>query len=363
MADIINTITEKEKFSHIYSNYFSGNDVFIKSKNGNLKVQFLGSDANHVSFRIPGVKSLSETITVFARHNSSTIYAILKTFESQEDTFTFDTEKIQIVSEARREDRRLMESSSGGEKDILYVTGLVSDTVITNAVSMNHKKMETITETARFELEKRFPVNRIYFRENQGSDLRMNYFLKNLKPLYVADLNSNPEEKDADVFEYYVENIYKKDPQLKRGKGIISEATVPILYRKVIPYGYVQVNSPRAITDGLFEVVKRIAIVIDQLCAKNSIFAPLPAKFLVSDISRSGIGIVFREKNLAGFFRTGSSIIFETMLPTRKKAIMGAVIRNVNFLDGDIIKVGVEINRIDKTSLANVNEYLDKIGI
>ncbi len=363
MADIINTITESGKFPHIFNNYFAKSDVFIKTDSGNLKVQFLGCDEKHVSFRIPSVKSLSGDIIAYTRHNASTIYAVLKIFETHEDTFTFMPEKIQIMSEARKEDRKLVNSSSGGEKDILYVYDLVSDTVIINAISVNQKKIDTIIETARFELEKRFPHNRIQFREFNSVDVRMTYFMKNIKPIFVPDLNSDPEEKDAEMFNYYVNNIYKKDPRLQGGQGFISEATVPILYRKVIPYGYIQVNSPQTMTDGLLEVVKRIAILVDQQCAKNKIFAPLPAKFLVSDISHGGLSIVFKDKRLAGFFRENSSIVFESLLPTKKKAVVGATIRHIDFLGNELVKVGMEISRIDKSSLANVKEYLAKLGL
>ncbi len=51
------------------------------------------------------------------------------------------------------------------------------------------------------------------------------------------------------------------------------------------------------------------------------------------------------------------------MLPTQKRAVIGAVIRNITFMEGGVIKVGMEVNQMDKTSWANVEEYLDQAGI
>lgn len=363
MADIIKTITDRDKFPQIFNKYFAGNDIFIRTKNGNYKVQYLGCDAEHLSLRIPAVKNISGDIIIFTRHGNTNIYAALKVFEVNQDTYTFAPLKIQVVSEARKDDRILLGSSGGGEKDIIYIQGLVSDTVISNSISINHKKIETILETARFELEKRFPHNRIHFKDLNSNDIRMDYFMRELKPLYIPDLNSDPAEEEAEAFNFYVENIYRKDPFLQRGQGFISEIAVPVLYRKLIPYGYVQVNSPQPLSEGLLEVVKRVSILVDQLCTKNNIFSPIPTRFLVSDISQGGIGIVFRDNRLAGLFSQDGSVFFETLLPTKKKAIVGAVIRQINYLEGGLIKVGMEFDRIDKNSLANLQEYMAKLGV
>ena len=362
MADSIKTISDREHFSHLFNNYFAKGEVYLRTKNGNLSLQFLGYNDDHVSFRIPSVKNIPDAIIAFTRYRGATIYVSLKLYERNEDTFTFSPLKFQIISETRKEDRKLM-GDEGAEKTVLYIYDLMSDMVIKNAISLQAKKVEQIVETAQFELRKRFAHSKVEFISTQNNDMRMKHLLETKTPIFVSDLNSNPEPEHEDDFNFYVNNIYKKDFKLQRGDGYISEATVPILFRELIPYGYVQVNDSRVISDGLFEVVKRIAIVIDQLFLKNKVFAPIPNKFLVSDISRSGLGIVFKDRRMTSYFRKDSSIVFETMLPTQKRAVMGAIVRNINFLDGSIIKVGLEVNQIDKVSRANVEEYLNMVGV
>ncbi|PKL35733.1 MAG: hypothetical protein CVV44_19590 [Spirochaetae bacterium HGW-Spirochaetae-1] len=362
MADVIKTITDREHFPHIFNTYFAGNEVYLRTKNGNLLLQFLGISNDHVAFRIPSVKNIPDTITVQTRHGTNTIYASLKFFEKNEDTFVFVPVKIQVVAESRKEDRKLV-GDDGGGKTVLYIYDIISDTVIQNAISMQSKKVEKIIEIAEFELKKKFENVRINFIAAGINDSRLKYILATRKYIYIPDLNSQPPPDQEEAFNNYLNTIYKKDFQLNRGHKYVSEATVPIMFRKLIPYGYIQVNNSSAMSDGIFEVVKRMAIIVDQLFIKNTIFTPINAKFLVSDISRSGLGIVFKDRRLTGYFRKGSTISFETMLPTQKRAVIGAVIRNITFMEGGVIKVGMEVNQMDKTSWANVEEYLDQAGI
>ena len=362
MADVIRTINDKNHFPHLFNNYFTGKDIYLRTKNGNMALYFLGYNDGFAAFRIPGVKSLPDAIIVFVRHNTNTIYASLKLHERNEDTFVFLPVKFQIIADGRKEDRKLMAGGSD-EKNVLYIYDIVSETVITNAISIQQKKVEKIIETAMFELKKRFEHAKIVFMSENVNDIRMKYILREKTGIFIPDMNSKIETEDEESFNYYIENIYKKDFQLNRSHQFISEATVPVMFRKIIPYGYVQVNSRNPISDGLLEVVKRIAIVVDQLFIKNNIFAPIKTRFLVSDVSRSGLSIVFKDRRLISYFRKESAVSFESMLPTMKRAIMGAVVKNVTFFENGIVKVGMQVDKIDPASRANVEEFLDKMGV
>jgi len=362
MDNIIKTVSDRSQFELLFNNFFVGREIFLKTSTGNLKVQFLGYSDEHAGFRVPSVKNLPEKVTVYTRHKTNTIYASLKLFDVKEDTFIFIPEKFQIIAEARKEDRKLV-GAEGGQKNVLYIRNIISDTVIKNAIQMNAKKMEKIIEIATFDLQKQFGNIKIYFITQSKNDIRIKFMQEKKDSIFIQDLNSQPEEEDADHYNYYINNIYSKDSSLSRGHKYISEATAPILHKNVILYGYVQVNNTTAMTDGLLEVVKRMAIIMDQLCLKHNVFAPIQTKFLVSDISKSGLGIVFKERKLISYFRKDSLISFESMLPTQKRAVMAAVVRNITILEGGIIKVGLEVTDMDETSQAHVMEYLQSMGI
>ncbi len=357
MADIIKTVTDKSQFEFLLNNFYVNNTIYIKTNSGNMNLSYLGFSEGNVAFRIPYVKSIPELVVVFVRHKTNTIYLSMKFLERSEDTFVFIPLKFQIISESRKEDRKLVGIEGG--KSIIYINNLISDYIITRALSTAEKKIDKVKEIAEFELKKKFDHVKIIFSNEARMDARLKYILAHSKPIFIPDLNTDPEPGDEEEFNNYVNNIYKADISISSRNKYVSEITVPIQYNSIIPYGYIQVNSTRALSDGLFEVCKRMAIVIDQLFKKNNLVAPITEKFLISDLSKNGLGFVFKDKRTLRYVQENSKISFEVMLPTRKKSIIGAIVRNISFLDNRIIKVGCEIYQIDETSRLNYQEFVD----
>ena len=357
MPDQIKTVTDKSQFQFILDNFFKGSQVYIKTSSGALNLQYLGFSDGNVAFRIPHVKSFPENAVVFTRHKDHTIYLSMKHIEKSEDTFIFIPIKFQILSESRKEDRKLVDIEGG--KSIIYMNNIVSDYIIERGLSTSQKKIDKIKEIAEFELKKKFDNVKIVLIHEAKSDVRLNHALKTGKLIFIPNLNENPEPSLEEDYNYYLENIYKADISLSSRNRYISEITAPIMYNSVIPYGYVQVNNAQALTDGMSQVCRRMSIVIDQLFKKNDLFSPLEIKFLVSDLSKGGMGFVFKEKKYIRYFEEKSRITYDIMLPTKKKAIIGSVVRNITFLENNIIKVGCEIESMDDVSRANYDEFVN----
>lgn len=360
MAQSIKTITDKDRFEGIFKNYFAKKDVFIKTKSGNLAVQFLGYSGENVAFRIPHVKNIREAITVYTRHQSLTISAVLNYIERNEDTFIFLPSKIQVISQERKEDRII----SGGEEstNVIYISNIMSDLGIKNDLMLNDKKVEHVREIMQFDLQKQFDSVKVFFVNDSQTDIRMKILINRNSPIYIADLNTEPPDKLKAEYQFYITEIYSKDKRLSATKEFIAEATVPLYHRGIIPFGYLQVNGKTPITDGLFSVVKRAGVVINELFRKSNLFIPEPDRFLVTDLSASGLGVAFKDRRQTRFFRKDSLVIFEIMLPTQKKAAIGAIVRNVNFLSNGIIKVGMEIHRMDPISEVNYEEFIEEMS-
>jgi len=361
MADQITTITDVDGFRDAFTKHFTSGDVFIKTSSGNVKIQFLGFNDGNVAVRIPMVKNIPERIIIFTHKEPNTIYAALKRYENHEDTFTTIPEKIQIIAASRKEDRKDFGSSES--KQVLYVSNLISDFVIERFIEHSIKKVEQIVETAIFELEKRFEHVKIIFLNRKKLDARMKYLLDKPEAFIINNLNDSHDENLNDFVENYIETIYKKDVQISRQNKYVSEATAPLKFKNSIMYGYIQVNNSKGMSDGLLEVVKRIAILVDELCIKNNIFAPLQEKLLIGNISRGGLGIVFKDRKYIRIFKEGSRIHCDLMLPTQKKIFINAIVRNIDFLENQIIKVGCQFSDMDEHSQKNYDEYLNKIGL
>jgi hypothetical protein len=357
MADLIKTVTDKSQFEFLLSNFYVNNTVYIKTSTGNMNLNYLGFSEGNVAFRIPYVKSIPDNVVVFVRHKTNTIYLSMKFLERSEDTFVFIPIKFQIISESRKEDRKLIGIEGG--KSIIYINNLTSDYIIERALATADKKIDKVKEIAEFELKKKFDHVKIVFIHEAKMDARLKYVLLTSKSIFIPDLNVDPEPEDEEEFNNYVNNIYKADISISSRNKYASEITVPILYNSIIPYGYVQINNVRALSDGLFEVCKRMAIVIDQLFKKNNLVTPVADKFLVSDLSKGGMGFVFKDKRILRYVQENSKICFDVMLPTKKKSVIGATVRNVSFLENRIIKVGCEIQKMDNVSRANYDEFID----
>lgn len=360
MPDQIKTVTNREQFQFLFDNFFAGHQVYIKTSSGALSLQYLGYSEGNVAFRIPHVKSFPENAIVFTRHGGHTIYLSMKNIEKSSDTFIFIPVKFQIITESRKEDRKLVDIEGG--KSVIYMNNFISDYIIQRGLATSEKKIDKVKEIAEFELKKKFDHVKIIFLNEVKSDPRLNHVLNSGKLIFIPNLNENPDPSLEDDYSYYLENIYKSDISLSSRHRYISEVLAPVMYNFIIPYGYVQVNSAQALSEGMSQVCRRMAIVIDQLFVKNDLFHPLDTKFLVADLSRSGMGFVFKEKKYLRYFEEKSKIMYDIMLPTRKKAVIGAVIRNITFLENNIIKVGCEITAMDDNSRANYDEFINITG-
>jgi len=356
MPDLIKTVTDQTQFQFLLENFFKAAPVYIKTNSGSITLQYIGFSEGNVAFRIPLVKSFPESVVVFTRHKTNTIYLSMKFIEKSEDTFVFIPIKFQIISESRKEDRKLVGIEGG--KSIMYLNNLITDYIIERGLATADKKIDKIKEFAEFELKKKFDLVKIVFINETKTDNRLKHIIGTSKPIYMPNLNVDPDPGKEDDHNFYINHVYKADISLSSRNKYVSEITVPISYNNVIIYGYLQVNSSQPVTDGMFEVVKRMSIAINQLMFKNQLFFPLEERFLLADISASGLSFVFKEKKFLRYFEEGSKLNFDVLLPTQKKALIGAIVRNITFLENRIVKTGCEIFIMDDTSRGNYDEFI-----
>jgi hypothetical protein len=363
MSEQIKTITEREQFPELFSRYFAKSEVFLKTKSGDLKIQFIGFSNGLAAFKIPYIKNIVDTCLVYSRIQNSIIYASLKASQRQgNDLYVFIPINLQIISLNRKEDRQEIGTRADG-KNILYVTNLISDFIIENILAMQTKKVEAIKDTTRADLAKFFEHIKIYFCNEGMSDARMKYFYDVIMPIYISDFKKKPSEKDEKIFNNFMNNIYSKDYYLLNRKDFVSEISVPILFKMKIPFGYIQVNNTTPIAEGMFQPIKSLTMQVAELFAKSKIFPLLEEKLLVSDVSKSGLGVVFNDRRYIRYFKEKCRVFFELILPGDTRASIVAVVRNIAFMDNKVIKIGCEIKEMDAISEVNYEEYLASVGL
>jgi hypothetical protein len=361
MTDKIKTVTDKSQYGFLLDNFFKGRSVFIKTNSGNIGLQYMGYTEEKVVFKIPLMKSSPDSVVVFTRRNANTFYLSLKYVERNDDVFVFTPIKFQILSGLRREERTSLDSSIG--RNIIYLNNLITDYIIERSLATIERKIDKIKDFVESELKKKFDHVKVGFINDNKLDNRLRHIKNTSQSIYMPDLNVDPEPSQEEAYNYYINNIYRSDIAISSRNKYIAEVTSPIVYNNSIIYGYIQVNSTQAIDEDMFVYVTKMCTVVNHLMVKQQMLVPLPDKFLLADISHSGLGFVFKEKKFLRYFEEGSRINFDILFPTQKTAIVGAIIRNITFLDNRIIKAGCEIFDMDNNSRINYEEFVQTVTV
>ena len=358
MAGSIETVTEQSRFDEIFRESVAKSDVFMKTSDGNLKIKYMGYAEGHVALRIPFIKTMPDRTLVFTRTGEVTNYIELKTIDKQEnEIFTFAPVKIQIIHNARQEDRAKTE---GGQKNLVFVTNLTSDFLLYDCIKREKKKIEFLRDRILADLKKVFTDVKILFCADDSGDQRMRFFNDTMnQPIHIMDITKPPRAGNESQFAFYRENIYLKEQFNMKRKGVISEICVPILFRKLIPTGYIQINNTIPFSDPYISVLRRAADLASQMLIKSSIFTDICTdKFLVADISRSGIGLVFRDRKYIKFFKENNLACFDLIPGDGLTIRMSATIKNIVLMENKVIKVGCATRGVDPACLKQYEDFL-----
>ncbi|MFH0975837.1 MAG: hypothetical protein V1874_08650 [Spirochaetota bacterium] len=364
MTDQIKTITDRNSFEKILAKFFTNANVFLKTKTADLRINFMGYSDNVAAFRIAFVKSITGNCLIFSWKENFRIHALAKFNEKQgDDVFLFTIEKFQIISKARVENRKAMDSmDTGGSKNIIFVANLISYSIIENSLSMETKKIGRIKEYIQKETSEAFNHSKIFFCNESKNDSRMQYFLKNKKPIFIPQINTSESgNTETENRNFYINTIYAKDHFLQGKKEYISEISVPLLYKQKMPYGYIQVNNTNILTSSNLLIAKKIAMTIEELLIKEKVFPKSDEKLIVSNISKKGIGIVFKERKYIRYFKVNNLIYLDILFPQKKTASVMAMVRNITLLENNVIMIGCSVEEIDALSEVNYDEFLDSI--
>jgi hypothetical protein len=295
---------------------------------------------------------------VFARTGEVTNYIELKTIDKQEnEIFTFSPVKIQIIHSARREDRA---ETNDGQRNLVFITNLTADFLLYDCIKREKKKVEFLRDRILADLKKVFTEVKVFFCPDESGDQRMRFFNDTMnQPIHITDITKPPLKGQESPFAFYRENIYLKEQFNMKRKGLISEICVPILFRKLIPIGYIQINNTIPFSDPYISVLRRAADLASQMTIKASIFTEIcTEKLLVADISRSGIGLVFRDRKYIRFFKEKNLAYFDLILGGGQIIKMSTVIKNIVLMENKIIKVGCATREIDPECQKPFEEYL-----
>jgi hypothetical protein len=360
MQHQIETITDSSQFAAIFSDYYAGSPTGIKLTGSTIPAEFVGYTEGAALFRVPNIKNLPGECLIIAKKNNRIIYGSMKQMEQKkEQLFIFSPVKFQIISAARKEERHSIPENGQGKK-IIFVTNLMSNILIENDMAMQKKKLDKIRDHIIEGLDKAYEQTRVYFCSDGGIDQRMRYFYSQKKPIFIPDFREEGASPDLEQHRLFISNIYATDYSLKNS-SFVSEMSVPFLFQMKMAYGYVQINSRNKLGDSAFKNLRQYAVSVDQLFTRNSIFRPSTEKFLVSDVSKKGFSIAFRERKFIRYFKENSTMTLDMILANDKKAGIYTAIRHITTRDNKIINIGFEILEMDALGEVSYEEFLESV--
>ncbi len=358
----IQTVTDASLFENICNQYFMDNDVYIKTKSGDLQIKYAGYSDGRAAFKIPYVKNIAENCLLITRKGDNTLHSVVKFTEKQEDgVFIFRIMKCQIITIVRTEERKSLESKTGSGKDVIFVTNVISDFIIQNTLALHEKRVEDIKDGIISEFGKTFKQIKIFFSNEGSTDARMKHFQKTRQIIFVPDFRTKELENDEKM-KFFINNIYAKDYYLQNRKELISEISIPVLCKMKLPYGYIQINNTEPLNEATLTILKKVASRIDETLSREQFFPRAAEKMLVSNVTMNGFGIVFKDRLYIRYFKVNSFVHVDMLLPGNKKASILAIVRNITILENKVIKVGFQVEEIDALSEVHYQEFVDTLN-
>ncbi|MBN2041836.1 MAG: DUF1577 domain-containing protein [Spirochaetes bacterium] len=360
MPPAIESITDRRLFQNILQKLFINKISFIRSSHGNIEVKFIEAEKGLVKIQIPEIVQEPKNCMAFTRQGNNVIFAYLKYCEQKTNNiYVFNPAKFQVISTSRSDERQYIAGASEN-RYILYATNLISEITMNKSLSYQNEKLLRIKEIIEYNVKNEYDNFRIFFFNEDPHDTRMKYFRTNRTPIFIPDITS-PDADTSEDYKNYINFIYNSDLFLNKNKMLVSEISVPVYFDSKIPYGYIQANKSKPFTASSVASLKRLATLIDDLIRKNKLFPALPDKMLISDLSKKGIGIVFKNANYIPYYKKDTFVSLDIMLPALKKASLLADVKHLEMMRNKIIKVGFEIMDMDTASMKNYERFLGSI--
>jgi hypothetical protein len=344
-------ITDKQQIYEIFQTRFKAGKIFIKTADLNIQVNSFSFEYGVISVTIPDSDEKINSVIFYIRDNVEVVFshAVLKS-KSEDGTLVYEPLDIQILQIPRKEERRNITSVDTADKAPIYISNIISDFTIHECLNLSRRKVDIIKDELLKKLNGIYPDSEIIFLNDKSNDARMFYFKNKRKPYFIKNLSdiddSGKTENDEDL-KYYKSYINPKDPLNHKSK-FTSEISVPLLYKLMMPFGYIKSVSPAELSDEDFSVIRKFGMSVSTVYTNDKqIIVSSEDKIAVTDLSMSGLGIFFKEKVLIRHFKENSLIIFTIFLPDKKQATFLCEVRNISLIKNYVYRIGCEILNIE----------------
>ncbi len=222
-------------------------------------------------------------------------------------------------------------------KTPIYVSNVISQTMIPHDLSDDALKVEGLMKPYIQKLKAKF--TEVDFFVHERMDTRARLMSDTGKHIFVPDTKS--PETVTEEFIPFSEHVHL----MRQGKGLskfISEICVPLKYRNIILYGYLQILHLEKTTINDYNLVLHVA---DKFCKEieeSDIFNESKIKSAILDISGSGFSFSHpQSKHFGKLFSIGGTILFDMYEEDKSLGTFRGVVRNIKPLE-KLFRIGCQ---------------------
>lgn len=355
----VKRITDRNIMYGFLKNIFTKKPVFLKTKELNIETQSFVFNEKGIIFKTEEQFD-DESVNLYVRNGDELNLARVKIISSSAGEYRCDVNEILIMNLPRKEQRAAVGGENLAEQRV-YISGIISDFTLKMNFEDNRKKISVLRDDFEDKLTKKYDRARVYIISEQKADARMDYFIKEKKPYFVRNLTEKPAEDD-EQHGYYIKMIYPENRE--ENKGIVSEIAVPFLYKYMLPFGYLRVNSFKPLSDDDYSILKKTGMNISTYFTNDKTFIRSSQdRIPIIDLSMGGFGVLFKERVLIKYFKENSLSIVTIFMPGNKSSTVLSQVKNISILKNGVYRVGCSILNFDPIGEVNYTEYLESMGI
>jgi hypothetical protein len=366
MAEAAVKITDKQTIYEIFRTRFKKGRIFIKTADLNIQADSFSFNDGVISISAPDKEQKIKSVIFYIRENEEVVFshAILKN-TNDAGLLIYEPLDIQILKIPRKEGRKTIAAVDSEKKIPVYVSNIISDFIILECIELAKRKVDIIRDELLKKFKEIYSDSDMTFINEKPNDPRMAYFKNYRKPYFIkdtGDMNDPEKLKADDDLKYFKSFIFPREPLVHQSK-MSSEIAVPLLYKMMMPFGYVKAANFKGFTDKDFSIIRKFGMSASTVYTNDKqIIVSSDDKIAVTDLSMSGLGIFFKEKVLIKHFKESSLIIFSIFLPDKKQATMLCIVRNISLIKNNIYRIGCEILNIEALGEVYYSEYLEGTG-
>ncbi len=234
----------------------------------------------------------------------------------------------------------------------LIVTGVIPSRQIPEYMASGDLRRDNFLGVVERELKSSLGEAQIFLRKTVRLDFRMRAMQTGCRSILFSPETVSPDERFVPWQEYEQILSYDKLP-----KGIVSEISVGLFYKKNFIYGYIRAFSHNTFTLTEFDQVSAMARKVEKFIEDSGMLPSNPEKCVVLDLSMSGAGILHPQSQIVmQKFMPGEPVLMDIHFPGGPLNF-SASIRNIRSLE-NAHRLGIEFDTLDETRQAALEAAL-----